>query len=179
MINLQTYITESIFDVEDNIDDIDYNTSSLGKFGANEIWVTIGPNSDTPYPDKDIYNIIKDGLSPYLLENTINDIKSFDKHIVIKWGKDKNIKLSNKTKLLIYNVLERVCKEYEYALELNTSVNKTNNAGAVWYMSSWVKTMFRNTDQRFRCMKKFAKYFSIDFCPPKGDYMVHLHVFNK
>ena len=77
MINLQTYITEGIFDIDGNIDNIDYDVSSMGKMGIKSIVVKIFDGKDIT-DDKHIKSVFR-GCSPKIFKEI--DTKIFEKKV--------------------------------------------------------------------------------------------------
>lgn len=153
---------ESLFDIENNIDNIDYTVSSIGRLGVRYIIPRIFETKDIT-DDKSIKNEFKkyakefdDGIDTKLFYKNV-DILSYD------WDK---LNINNESKNIIYIVAERCCKELLYA--------QGNHIGMVdTYMNEWIKKTFNGTNHQFKYWRK-SKTFSIYYSPKKGDKIVRL-----
>lgn len=153
---------ESLFDIDSNIDNIDYDVSSMGKMGIKSIVVKIFDGKDIT-DDKNIKSVFR-GCSPKIFKEI--DTKVFEKnvHILDKYWKD--LPINKESTKVIYTIAERCCQEVLYAQE--------NHKGMVdAYMNDWIKKVFNGVDHKFQYWRK-SKTFSIFFCPKKGDMVVRL-----
>lgn len=153
---------ESLFDIDDNIDNVDYDVSSMGKMGIKSIVVKIFDGKDITN-DKNIKSVFR-GCSPKIFKEI--DTKIFEKkvHILDKYWED--LPINKESTRVIYTIAERCCQEVLYAQE--------NHKGIVdAYMNEWIKSVFDGVDHQFRYYRKSGT-FSITFSPKKEDMIVRL-----
>lgn len=153
---------ESLFDIDSNIDNIDYDVSSMGKMGIKSIVVKIFDGKDIT-DDKNIKSVFR-RCSPKIFKEI--DTKIFEKnvHILDKYWKD--LLINKESTKVIYTIAERCCQEVLYAQENYKGVVDT-------YMNSWIKKVFDGVEHQFRYYRKSGT-FSITFSPKKEDIIVRL-----
>ena len=153
---------ESLFDIEDNMDNIDYTVSAMNKIGVSYIMPVIFENTDIT-DDKSI----KDAFKKYVkkFDNGI-DTKPFYKNVDILDFRLNKLNINDETKNIIYIVAERCCKELLYAQE--------NHVGEVdVYMNEWVKKTFNGINHHFKYWRK-SNSFTIYYTPKKEDKIVKI-----
>lgn len=153
---------ESLFDIDDNIDNMDYDVSSMGKMGIKSIVVEIFDGKDIT-DDKNIKSIFR-RCSPKIFKEI--DTKIFEKkvHILDKYWKDLHI--NKESTKVIYTIAERCCQEVLYTQEKYKGIVDQ-------YMNEWIKIAFDGAGHRFRYYRKSGT-FSITFSPKKEDIIVRL-----
>ena len=163
---------ESIFDVDDNIDAVGYESTHCGKLGIKSITLSI---FSTQYDD-----ITEDLLKQVVLDNFSKDFdlgldtKLFDKHIKIYDRLSNELKTNSKSKSKIYNIAERILqeladKEDKYQDVFGSSTGVRNE------MESWLKNNIKGTTHQFRYWKKSGT-IQIVFCPRRGNYIVRMYI---
>ena len=155
---------ESIFDIDDNIEDMSYTVSSMNRLGIKSIIVTIFDEEDIT-DDKNIKQVFKN-VDPHIFDKDIN-INIFHKKVNILdryWIPLYNI--NNESTRIIYTIVERCCEEILYAQEKHKGMVDA-------YMDDWIKKAFNSDNHKFRYWRK-SKTFSIVFCPKKRDIVVRL-----
>lgn len=154
---------ESIFDVDDNIKDIDHSVSSMNRLGVKSIIVKIYDGKDITN-DKNIKQVFRNADSR-IFNNDI-DINIFHKKVNILDQHWNTLYINSESTRVIYNIAERCCEELLYAQE--------NHKGMVdAYMTNWIKKAFNGVNHKFQYWRK-SKAFSIVFCPQKGDIIVRI-----
>lgn len=163
---------ESIFDVEDNIDAVDYYTTQCGKMGIKSIALSV---FSTQYND-----ITDDLLKHVVLDNFQKDFdlgidaKIFDKNIKIHDKYGNELKVSSKNREKIYNIAERVLREWvKKESEYSDTISKIT--GVRGEMQSWLKNNIKGDTHQFRYWTKSGT-MQIAFCPKKGNYIVRMYI---
>ena len=162
MRSLNDMLKESIFDIDNNMDNIDYDVSSMGKMGIKSVVIKIFDGKDIT-DDKHIKSVFR-GCSPKIFKEI--DTKIFEKkvHILNQYWEDLHI--NKESTKVIYTIAERCCQEVLYAQE--------NHKGIVdAYMNDWIKAAFDGVEHQFRYYRKSGT-FSITFSPKKEDIIVRL-----
>lgn len=152
---------ESIFDIDDNIKDIDHSISSMNKLEVKSIIVKIYDGKDIT-DDKNIKQVFRN-VDRHIFDNDV-DINIFHKKVNILDHHWNTLYINEESTRVIYTIAERCCEEILYAQE--------NYKGSVdAYMTNWIRKAFNGVNHKFQYWRK-SKAFSIVFCPKKGDIIV-------
>lgn len=162
MRSLNDMLMESIFDIDGNIDNIDYDVSSMGKMGIKSIVVRIFDGKDIT-DDKNIKKVFR-RCSPKIFKEI--DTKIFEKKVHILdmyWG---DLSINKESSKVIYTIAERCCQEVLYAQEKYKGIVDA-------YMNQWIKSAFDGVEYQFKYYRKSGT-FSIKFSPKKEDIIIRL-----
>lgn len=154
---------ESIMDVDDKIENMDFAISSMNKLDVKSIILIIFDEKDLTN-DKNIKQVFGN-VNTHIFNNDI-DINIFHKNVSILDHHWTPLDINNESTKIIYTIAERCCKELLYARE--------NHKGMVnIYMNDWIKKAFNGSDHNFSYWRQ-SKAFSIVFSPRKGNFKVRL-----
>lgn len=166
MRSLNDMLKESIFDIDDNIDNIDHDVSSMGKMGIKSIVLKIfdGKHIMNITDDENIKKIFRNCLSKDIFKEI--DTKIFEKKIKILDEHWEKLDINDVSENIIYTIVERCCKEILYAQE--------NHKGIVdAYMNSWIKHAFNGVGHQFKYWRRTGT-FGITFEPKNEDILIRL-----
>lgn len=172
MRSLNSMLIESIFDIDDNIDAMDYHTSQCGKMGVKSITLSVFSTQYDEITDDLLKRVILDNFSKDF--DLGIDAKIFNKNIKIHDKYGNELKVSSKNKEKIYNMIERVLREWvkkdsEYGDIISKSTGVRNE------MQSWLKNNIKGDNHQFRYWAKSGT-MQIAFCPKRGDYIVRMYI---
>lgn len=167
---------ESLFDIDDNIDALDYHTTQCGRMGIKSITLSVFSKQYDEITDDLLKRVILDNFSKDF--DLGIDAEIFDKNIKIynKYGNEycNELKTSSKNKEKIYNIAERILrelakKESEYSDIILKSTGIRNE------MQSWLKNNIKGDTHQFRHWTKSGT-IQIVFCPKRGNYVVRMYI---
>lgn len=172
MRSLNSMLIESIFDVDDNIDAVDYHATQCGRMGIKSIKLSVFSTQYNEITDDLLKHVVLDNFSKDF--DLGIDAKIFDKNIKIYDRYDNELKVSSKNKEKIYNIAERVLREWakkesEYSDIILKSTGIRNE------MQSWLKNNIKGDTHQFRYWTKSGT-IQIAFCPKKGNYIVRMYI---
>lgn len=162
---------ESIFDIDDNIDAVGYESTHCGKLGIKSITLSI---FSTQYDD-----ITEDLLKQVVLDNFSKDFdlrldtKLFEKRIKIYDRLSNELKTNSKSKSKIYNIAERILQELADKEDKYQDV--FGSTGVRNEMESWLRNNIKGTTHQFRYWRKSGT-IQIVFCPRRGNYIVRMYI---
>ncbi len=103
MRSLNDMLKESIFDIDDNMDNIDHDVSSMGKMGIKSVIVKIFDGKDIT-DDKNIKSVFR-GCSPKIFKDI--DTKIFEKNVHILNQHWEDLHINKESTKVIYTIAER------------------------------------------------------------------------